>query len=110
MRRSLILVLAVFLAAVFVASAAASVRVTKRPGKVSPGGTASVAVVVSPKARCTIGVYWSTKKSTASGLGAKTGAKITWAWGVRSNVKSGTWPVKIDCGKSGKAQTSVTVR
>ena len=110
MRRSLILVLAVILIGVFVSSASASVRVTKRPGKVSPGDSASVTVVVSPKARCTIGVYWSTKKSSASGLEAKTGTKITWTWGVRSNVKSGTWPVKIDCGKSGKAETSVTVR
>ena len=110
MRRSLILVLAVVLATVFVSSAAATVRVTKRSGRVTRGASASVTVVVSPKARCQIGVYWSSRKSEASGLGAKTGKKITWTWRVASNTKRGTWPIKIDCGKSGKAQTSITVR
>ena len=91
-------------------SAAAKVRVTKRPGRVSPGDKASVTVVVSPKARCTIGVYYSTRRSQAHGLGPKTAKTITWTWGIGSSTKAGTWPVKIDCGKSGKAQTSVTVR
>ena len=110
MRRSLILAVTVVLAALFVSSAAATVRVTKRPGRVSPGDSASVTVVVSPKARCTIGVYYSTSKSEARGLGAKTAKTITWTWQIGSSTKAGTWPVKIDCGKSGKAQTSVTVR
>ena len=110
MRRSLILVLAVTLAAVFVSSAAATVRVTKKPGRVSPGDTARVTVVVSPKARCTIGVYYSTRKSEARGLGAKTAKTITWTWQIGSSTKAGTWPIKIDCGKSGTARTSVTVR
>jgi len=108
MRRSLILAVAIVLAALFVSSAAATVRVTKRPGRVWPGNTASVTVVVKPKARCTIGVYYSTSTSEARGLGAKTATTITWTIG--SNTKPGTWPVKIDCGKSGKAVTSVTVR
>ncbi len=72
MRRSLILVLAVVLAGVFVSSAAATVRVTKRPGRVTHGDKASVTVVVSPKARCTIGVYYSTTQVRGRGLGAKT--------------------------------------
>ena len=109
-RRSLTLVVAIVLAGVLVSSAAATVRVTKRPGRVSPGGKASVTVVVKPKARCTIGVYYSTRKSEAHGLGPKTAKTITWTWGIGSATKHGTWPVKIDCGKSGKAQTSVTVR
>lgn len=104
------MMVAVVLAAVFVSSAAAAVRVTKRPGRVSTGDMASVTVSVSPKARCTIGVYYSTTASRAAGLGAKRGLKITWTWRVGSNTKPGTWPVKIDCGKSGKTQTSVTVR
>ena len=112
MKRCLAMIVAVVLAAVFVSSAAAAVRVTKRPGRVSTGDMASVtvSVSVSPKARCTIGVYYSTTASRAAGLGAKRGTKITWTWRVGSNTKPGTWPVKIDCGKSGKAQTSVTVR
>jgi hypothetical protein len=110
MRRTLMLALAAGLALALVSSAAASVRVTKRPGRVSPGDTASVTVVVTPRARCTIGVYYSSSKSAARGLGAKTAKTITWTWTVGSNTRSGTWPVKIDCGRSGKAQTSVTVR
>ena len=108
MRHALLFAVAAVLAAVFVSSAAATVRVTKRPGRVSPGDTASVTVVVSPKARCTIGVYYSSSQSEESGLGAKPATKITWTIGP--NTKPGTWPVKIDCGKSGKAVTSITVR
>jgi hypothetical protein len=102
--------LAVVVAAVFVSAAAAAVRVTKRPGRVSTGDLASVTVTVSPRARCTIGVYYSTTASRAAGLGAKRGTTITWTWRVGSNTKPGTWPVKVDCGKSGKTQTSITVR
>ena len=110
MRRSMILVVVVVLAAVIVSSAAATVKVTKRPGRVSPGDTASVTVAVTPRARCTIGVYYSTRKSEARGLGPKSAKTITWTWTIGSNTRAGTWPVKIDCGRSGKAQTSVTVR
>lgn len=110
MRRTVIIVLALVLTGALVSSAAATVRVTKRPGRVSAGDKASVTVVVTPKARCSIGVYYSTRKSEAGGLGAKTAKTITWSWTVGSNTRPGTWPVKIDCGKSGKAQTSVTVR
>lgn len=109
-RRSLVLVVSVALAGVLVSSAAATVRVTKRPGRVSTGDKASVTVVVTPKARCTIGVYYSTRKSEAAGLGPRTAKTITWTWTVGSNTKPGSWPVKIDCGKSGKTQTRVTVR
>jgi hypothetical protein len=110
MKRCIALMIVVVLAAVFVSAAVAAVRVTKRPGRVSTGDMASVTVAVSPRARCTIGVYYSTTASRAAGLGAKRGTKVTWTWRVGSNTKPGTWPVKIDCGKSGKAQTSVTVR
>ena len=110
MRRVLIVLFAVALAGVLASTAVAAVRVTKRPGRVSTGDLASVTVSVSPRARCTIGVYYSTTASRAAGLGAKRGTKITWTWRIGSNTKPGTWPVKIDCGKSGKAQTSVTVR
>ena len=110
MRRSLVIVLAIVLAGVLASSAASIVRVTKKPGRVNHGDDASVTVVVSPKARRTIGVYYSTTRSHPRGLGAKTAKTITWTWTVGSNTKSGSWPVKIDCGKSGKAQTTVVVR
>jgi hypothetical protein len=110
MRRSLIFLAVFVLAAVLVSSAAATVRVTKRPGRVSPGDTASVTVVVSPRARCTIGVYYSSRKSQARGLGPKSAKTISWAWTIGYSTKAGTWPIKIDCGRSGKTRTSVTVR
>lgn len=102
--------LAVALLTLLAETALASVRITKRPGRVTHGDKASVTVVVTPKARCTIGVYYSTTRSEARGLGPKTAKTITWTWTVGSNTKPGSWPVKIDCGKSGKAQTSVKVR
>ena len=89
---------------------AASVRVTKAPGRVSRGSKASLTVAVTPGARCTIGVYTSGRRSAAPGIGAKTGTAITWTWQIASSTRPGTWPIKIDCGKSGKARTSVDVR
>jgi hypothetical protein len=89
--------------------ATASVRVTKAPGRVSAGDYATVTVAVSRRARCTIGVYYTTRISEAAGLNSKTAAKITWRWRVGTNTKPGRFPVKIDCGKSGKAQTTISV-
>jgi hypothetical protein len=106
----LVLVAAVALAAMLASSAFATVRVTKTPGAVGTGDMASVTVRVTPKARCTIGVYYTTRRSEARGLGAKTGAEITWRWRVGSNTIPGRFPVRIDCGKSGKAQTTIRVR
>jgi hypothetical protein len=91
------------------ASASASVRVTKAPGRVAAGDFASVTVILSPRARCTIGVYYTTRKSEAGGLGPKSGATVTWRWRVGSRTLPGRFPVKIDCGASGKAQTTIRV-
>jgi len=44
----------------------------------------------------------STTRSHARGLGTKTATAITWSWTVGSNTRPGTWPIKIDCGKSGQ--------
>jgi hypothetical protein len=109
MARRLTVASVIVVAAVFASSASAAVRITKQPGRVSRGDSASVTVAVSPKARCTIGVYYSTTKSGARGLGPKTAKTITWTWTVGSTTKTSRWPIKIDCGKSGKAQTSITV-
>lgn len=110
MRRSLMLVLTVALAGVLVSSAAATVRVTKRPGRVSTGDRASVTVVVSPKARCTIGVYYSTTRSHARGSGREDREGDHLDVDGRVEHEGRNRPVKIECGKSGKTQTSITVR
>ena len=103
------LAMAVAVSAAFAGSASAAVRITKAPGSVHPGDMATTSVVVTPRARCTIGVYYTAGKSQASGLGAKRAGAITWTWRVGSNTKPGRFPVKIDCGSSGKAQTTIRV-
>jgi hypothetical protein len=109
-RRLTVTLVVVVAAALFVSSASATVRITNQPGRVSRGDSASVTVAVSPKARCTIGVYYSTTKSGARGLGPKTAKTITWTWTAGSTTKTGRWPVKIDCGKSGQVRSSITVK
>ena len=110
MRRVLSPILVLVVAGVLASAATAAVHVTKRPARASGGDTVSVTIRVSPRARCTIGVYYSTRRSEARGLVAKTGTTITWTWQVGSSTKAGTWPVKIDCGKSGRAQVGLVVR
>jgi len=108
--RSIAVVLVLAAAAVLASSASAGVRVVKSAGKVTPGDKASVTIAVSPRSRCVIGVYYSSTRSEAKGLGPKRGSTIVWTWTVGSATKSGRWPIKIDCGTSGKVQTTVVVR
>jgi len=108
--RSTVLLTIVAAAAVLVSSASATVRVLKPAGRVTAGDKASVTITVSPRSRCTIGVYYSSTRSEARGLGPKRGTTIVWTWTVGSATKSGRWPVKIECGKAGTVQTSVVVR
>jgi hypothetical protein len=109
-RRVLIAVVAVVVMGAVASSVSAAVRVTKAPGTVNAGDTASTTVVVTPRARCTIGVYYTTRKSQAAGLGPKSAKTITWTWRVGTNTKPGRFPVRIDCGTSGKTQTTIRVR
>jgi hypothetical protein len=103
-------VVAVVLTGAAAGSAAATVHVTAAPGTVYPGELATMTVVVTPRARCTIGVFYTTRASRASGLGPKSARTITWSWVVGPNTMPGRFPVKIDCGRSGKAQTTIRVR
>jgi hypothetical protein len=110
MRRLIFATIAsVLMLALFTSSADAAVRVTRAPGQVAHGDYASVTVVVVPRARCTIGVYYTTGKSVAAGLGPKSGRLISWRWRVGTRTKPGRFPVKIDCGRSGKTQTTIRV-
>jgi len=56
-------------AGTIVSSAVATARVTKAPGPVNAGDTASTTVAVTPRARCTIGVY-SAETTTSEALHA----------------------------------------
>ena len=109
MRSTVVLALAAAVA-VFASSASAGVRVMKPAGRVTAGDQASVTIAVSPRSRCTIGVYYSSTRSEAKGLAPKRGTTIVWTWTVGSATKSGRWPIKIECGKAGTVQTSILVR
>jgi hypothetical protein len=108
--RVVIAVACTLIAGAVAGPAAATVRVTAAPGTVYPGELASTTVVVTPRARCTIGVYYTARKAQARGLGPKSARTITWTWVVGPTTKPGRFPVKIDCGHSGKTQTTIRVR
>jgi hypothetical protein len=77
---------------------------------VSPNETASLVVGVSPRARCTIKVIYDTTVSHAQGLGPRSGTRITWRWKVGSSTHAGSWPVTVDCGKSGRLALRLRVQ
>jgi hypothetical protein len=86
----------------FPAPGAAIVRKISFTGTVHPSDYGKLQVAVAPAARCTIAVVYDTGESEARGLWPKRGGSITWRWRVGSNTNPGRWPVRVDCGKSGK--------
>jgi hypothetical protein len=101
--------LVVVLGLLLAADAAGTVKRIQLTTPVVAGSDASLTVKVSPRARCRIQVIYDTVISSAKGLGAKSGGTITWRWRVGSNTHPGSWPVVIDCGKSGKLKTKIRV-
>jgi hypothetical protein len=93
-----------------VAPASAAVRKISFTSSVNANDEAALTVSVSPRARCTIKVAYDTTVSHAQGLGPKTGTRITWRWKVGSNTHAGSWPVTVDCGKSGRLALRLHVR
>lgn len=91
---------------------AAAPEVTKEPGTVPAGATASVSVRTKPGDTCSITVIYKSGASTAQGLVTKQAndaGAVSWSWKVGTRTTPGTWPVIITCG-SGTVRTSVTVR
>ena len=79
---------------------ATSVTITKHPGTVRRGATASVAVRTSAKTRCSITVRYKSGPSTAAGLVAKqtdANGRAAWSWKVGTRTTPGSWPVIITC-------------
>jgi hypothetical protein len=107
LRRALVIVL--FLALALAGPASAAIRVVAFTRTVEPNGYASLTVTVKPRARCTITVIYDTVVSRAKGLGPKTGGKITWRWKVGSTTHAGRWPVRVNCGGSGKLNLRLRV-
>ncbi|HSL63792.1 MAG TPA: hypothetical protein VK874_03965 [Gaiellaceae bacterium] len=89
--------------------AAAAIKANAFTRTVSPNDYATLTITVTPRARCTITVIYDTVVSKARGLGPKTGGKITWRWKVGSATHPGTWPVRVNCGRSGKLNTRLRV-
>ena len=109
--RFLVVVAAVALVvAVLAGVSGAAVRKLSFTAAARGGDQVSLTVAVSPKARCTIKVVYDTTVSHAKGLGAKTGTRITWSWKVGSSTHAGSWPVTVDCGKSGRLALRLRVR
>lgn len=109
MRTAWVCLLLVALSLLVAASAAGSVKRVAFTSTVAPNDYATLTVAVTPKARCTIKVVYDTTTSHARGLGAKTGAKVTWRWKIGSSTHAGRWPVTVDCGKAGKLNLRLRV-
>jgi micrococcal nuclease len=92
------------------------VKVTKAPGSVAQGATATVSIDTVKGASCDIDVQYSSGSSKAKGLETKradANGRVTWKWNVGSNTTMGKWPVTIACAlgdRSGDATTSITVK
>jgi hypothetical protein len=110
MRNVIAIATVVFAAGVLAGVSDAAVRKVSFTTTVSAGDQVSLTVMVSPKARCTIKVVHDTTVSHAKGLGAKTGTGIAWSWKVGSSTHAGSWPVTVDCGRSGRLALRLRVR
>jgi hypothetical protein len=97
-------------ACVCAAMASAAVRKVSFTASKSANSEATLVVAVTPRSRCTITVVYDTTVSHAQGLGPKTGSRITWRWKVGSSTHPGSWPVTVDCARSGKLTLRLRVR
>jgi len=87
------------------------VTITREPGTVRRGATATVAASTTPGAACTIVVRYKSGPSKAQGLRPKTAAAngdVSWSWMVGTRTTPGAWPVTITCGGA-SASTEVVV-
>jgi hypothetical protein len=87
----------------------AAVRRVSFTAVVSQNDYARLEVRVMPRARCTITAIYETGESNARGLGPKRGGPIVWRWKVGSRTTPGRWPVRVDCGSSGKLNLRLRV-
>lgn len=88
-----------------------AVSITSITSPINRGNYATVKVKTAAEAKCTITVTYSSGKSKASGLEAKTSndnGRVSWTWKVGSSTKAGKYPVDISCKKDGKTGTDST--
>jgi micrococcal nuclease len=87
------------------------VTITREPGRVRRGATATVAARTTPGTQCSIVVRYKSGPSQAQGLGPKKAdarGNVSWSWKVGTRTTPGSWPVVITCGGE-TASTEVVV-
>ena len=111
MRRSALFVLLVAALALPV-SAAASVRLRSVTSPVGAGSNATVTVLVSRPATCSITVNYRSGPSHAAGLYPKhsVAGRVSWTWKVGTRTTPGRWTIDISCGSAGSLHTSFVTR
>jgi hypothetical protein len=91
------------------ATASALVRLAAVTSPISHGSYATLTVMVSPAATCSITVYYKSGASRAAGLYPKRGSRISWTWKVGTRTTPGRWPIIVSCGAAGTLRTSFAV-
>ena len=109
MRRASIVALAGVLAGLLaVTGAESAVHRVSITSPVAAGKKARLTVEVTPAARCTIALAQRTYVAS-TGLGARTGGRITWRWRLQPTARLGRSPVTVRCGKSGTLRTTFVI-
>lgn len=93
------------------AAPTSGVVITREPGTVTRGSTATVGARSAPNVGCDITVIYKSGASTAAGLYPKTtdgNGNVSWSWKVGTRTTPGSWPVIITCGNA-TARTVVNV-
>jgi hypothetical protein len=73
------------------------------------GESVRLEVNVSPRTRCTITVVSPRGASHTLGLRARSGGRIVWRWRTNDRTPPGRWPVRVDCGGSGRLSLHLRV-
>lgn len=88
-------------------------KITKSPGTVENNNYATITIQGKPNTEYKCSVKYSTKWSTANGLGTKTSDKngvVTWKWKVGAKTKAGKHSIKIVGGDETITTTFETVK
>jgi hypothetical protein len=107
--RAGLVTLIVFIALAVATAAGAKVRQVSITSPINHGAYATLTVSVSPRATCSITVYYKSGPSSAQGLYPKRGTRISWTWKVGTRTTPGRWPIVVRCGSAGTLRTSFVV-
>ena len=110
--RRFMLVTLVLAALAVPTSAAASVHLRHITSPVSAGSHATLTVLVSRPATCSIMVNYKSGPSHAAGLDPKhsTAGHVSWTWMVGTRTTPGRSTIDVYCGAAGSLHTSFVTR